>query len=96
MTGQKTSGGRMAIMLVALGSLVTAFAASASSWANVEACGHDPGGECSTLVRTLSLRVGLVAGMATVLMLLLVAGLHRMVVLDERRRALEAHHDLAE
>ena len=83
----------MALLLIALGSLVTAFAASASTWANVGACGHDPGGECSDLVRTLSLRVGLVAGIATVLMLLLVAGLHRMVVLDERRRALEAHPD---
>lgn len=86
----------MAILLLTLGSLVTGFAASASTWANVGTCGHDPGGECSSLVRTLSVRVGLVAGMATVLMLLLVAGLHQMIVFDERRRAIEAHPDLAE
>jgi hypothetical protein len=86
----------MVILLLALGTLVTGFAASASTWANVGTCGHDPGGECSSLVRMLSLRVGLVAGMATVLMLLLVAGLHQMIVFDERRRALEARPDLAE
>jgi hypothetical protein len=40
--------------------------------------------------------VGLVAGIATVLMLLLVAGLHRMVIFDERRRAIEGRPDLAE
>lgn len=96
MTGQKLSGSRMAMLLLTLGSLATGFAASASTWANVGTCGYDPGGECSSLVRTLSLRVGFVAGMATVLMLLLMAGLHRMMVFDERRRAIEARSDLAE
>ena len=78
-------------LLIALGSVATGIAATASTWANVGTCGHDPSGECSTLVRMLSFRVGLVAGVATVLMLLIVAGLHRMVVFDERRRAIEEH-----
>jgi uncharacterized membrane protein len=85
---------RMVVLLFVLGSVVTGFAATASNWANVGTCGHDPGGECLSLVRTLSLRVGFVAGFATVLMMLLVAGLHRMVMFDERRRAVEARPDL--
>jgi hypothetical protein len=76
-------------LVLVLGGVATGFAATASTWANAGTCGHDPSGECVSLVRTLSLRVGLVAGLATVLMLLLVAGLHRMVILDERRRAIE-------
>jgi hypothetical protein len=88
------SGSRVVVLLFVLGSVVTGFAATASNWANVGTCGHDPGGECLSLVRTLSFRVGLVAGFATVLMMLLVAGLHRMVMFDERRRAVEARPDL--
>jgi uncharacterized membrane protein len=95
-TKRRTSASRMVLLLFALGSVATGFAATASTWANVETCGHDPSGECSSLVRTLSLRVGLVVGVATVLMLLLVAGLHRMIILDERRRAIEGHPDLSE
>jgi hypothetical protein len=83
-------------LLLVLGGVATGLAATASTWANVGTCGHDPSGECSSLVRMLSLRVGVVAGIATVLMLLLVAGLHRMVIFDERRRAIEGHSDLAE
>jgi hypothetical protein len=94
--GSQSSGSRTVGLLVVLGSAATAIAATASTWANVGTCGHDPTGECSTLVRTLSFRVGLVAGIATVLMLLLVAGLHRMVIFDERRRAIEGRPDLAE
>lgn len=86
----------MIVLLLVLGSVVTGFAATASNWANVGTCGHDPGGECLSLVRMLSLRVGFVAGLATVLMLLLVAGLHRMVMFDERQRAVEARPDFAE
>lgn len=96
MTGQKTSGSRKVGLLLVLGSVATGLAAIVSTWANVGTCGHDPSGECLSLVRMLSLRVGLVAGLATVLMLLLVAGLHRMVTLDESRRALEGHPHLAE
>jgi hypothetical protein len=76
-------------VLVALGGVATGIAATASTWANVRTCGHDPSGECSALVRMLSFRVGLVVGVATVMMLLLVAGLHRMMVFDERRRAID-------
>lgn len=96
MTKRRTSASRMVGLLFALGSVATAFAATASTWANVGTCGRDPSGECSSLVRTLSLRVGLVVGIATVLMLLLVAGLHRMIIFDERRRAIEGHPDLCE
>lgn len=76
-------------LLVALSSVATGIAATASTWANVRTCGHDPSGECSGLVRMLSFRVGLVAGVVAVLMLLLVAGLHRMMALDERRRTVD-------
>lgn len=96
MNGGKTTGSRTVGLLVVLGSVATGIAATASTWANLGTCGHDPTGECSSLVRTLSFRVGVVAGIATVLMLLLVAGLNRMVVLDERRRAIERHPGPAE
>jgi hypothetical protein len=89
-TGSRLSGGHMVGVLVVLGGVVTGIAATASTWANVGTCGHDPTGECPTLVRMLSFRVGLVAGVATVLMLLLVAGLHRMIAVEEGRRADEA------
>lgn len=91
MTRSRNSGGHLFGLLVVLGGVATGIAATASTWANLRTCGHDPTGECSSLVRTLSFRVGLVAGIATVLMLLLVAGLNRMVILDERRRAIEQH-----
>jgi hypothetical protein len=41
--------------------------------------------ECLALTRTYSLRVGLVAGAVAVLMLLMVAGLLRMVAENEAR-----------
>jgi hypothetical protein len=88
-TRSRNSGAHTFGLLVVLGSVATGVAAAASTWANVRTCGPDPGGECSTLVRMLSFRIGLVAGVATVLMLLLVAGLHRMVVFEEHRRAHE-------
>jgi hypothetical protein len=49
-------------------------------------CRSDTVGACHGLVRSLSLRVGLVAGGMAILMLLLVAGLLKMTVDDEERR----------
>lgn len=49
-------------------------------------CRFDTVGACHTLVRTLSVRVGIVAGGMAVLMMLLVAGLLRMSAEDEERR----------
>jgi hypothetical protein len=83
-------------LLLLIGSLAAAFAAAVSAWANVGACGDDPGGECFLLIRTLSLRVGFVAGAATAVMLLIVIGLHRMVLQDELRRAVQAGRDPGE
>jgi hypothetical protein len=83
-------------LLLLLGSLAAAFAATASAWANVGLCGNDPGGECFVLVRTLSLRVGLVAGAATALMLLVVMGLHRMTLQNDLRRATQGRPDFGE
>jgi hypothetical protein len=49
-------------------------------------CRADTVGACHALVRTLSVRVGLVAGGMAVLMFLLVAGLMKMMAEDEERR----------
>lgn len=57
--------------------------AAASSSAGSGACGADLVGECAALAHTLSVRMGLVAGAAAVLMLLVVAGLLRMVAFQE-------------
>jgi len=85
---------RVAGALLVLGCVAGIVAATASTWANRGACGPDPGGECFGLVRMLSVRVGLVTGTAAVLMVLIMAGLHRMVLLEEARRALDARSKL--
>lgn len=48
-------------------------------------CGTDAG--CHSLARTMAMRMGIVTGLATVIMVLLVAGLARMSRQDEARRA---------
>jgi hypothetical protein len=51
-------------------------------------CPPGPSGDgCQTLVVTLARRAGLVAGAATVLMVLIAAGLIRMLSQDDRQRA---------
>lgn len=52
-----------------------------------EGCGAAARDECLELARMFAVRTGLVAGVATVVMLLLVAGLLKMVAHDEARRA---------
>jgi hypothetical protein len=49
-------------------------------------CRFDTVGACHALVRTLAVRVGLVAGAMAVLMFVLVAGLMKMMLDDEERR----------
>lgn len=51
-------------------------------------CRFDTVGVCHALVRTLSVRVGLVAGGMAVLMMLIVAGLLKMTAEDEARRGI--------
>lgn len=72
--------------LTLIGVLAGAVVAAASAATGGIACRGGSAEECLDLARTLALRVGLVTGLVTVLMLLLVAGLLRMVVQDEERR----------
>lgn len=58
-----------------------------------------PGEECRVLVVTLARRAGLVAGAATVFMVLVAAGLIRMLTQDDRdraERAMEAYRSSRE
>lgn len=79
------SGSRLGAAVLAIGLFVGAVV-TASAGSNAGLCATDPESVCDGLVRTLSLRMGLVAGVATVLVLLTMAGLLRMVALDEKRR----------
>ncbi len=78
------SGGRLAAVVTAAGLLVALVVTAASRGAGAPLCSTD--GACHALTRTLAFRAGLAAGVATVVMLLLAAGLLRMMVLDEARR----------
>jgi hypothetical protein len=60
--------------------------AAASVAAGNDGCGAAPREECLELARMFAVRTGLVAGVATVVMLLVVAGLLKMVAHDEARR----------
>lgn len=77
---------RLVGLLVALGALVGLLVAAASLAAGNEGCGVAAREECLALARMLAIRTGLVAGIATVVMLLVVAGLLKMVAHDEARR----------
>ena len=70
--------------VVAIGALVGAIVAFTSVGAGLEVCGTDP--HCADLARSFALRTGLLVGAVTILMQLTVAGMLRMVVLEERRR----------
>jgi hypothetical protein len=85
---------------VAAGLLVGALVAAVSVATAVPFCGPGlPGEECRALVVTLARRAGLVAGAATVFMVLLAAGLIRMLTQDDRdraQRAMEAYRSSRE
>lgn len=76
----------MAAAVAAFGALVAALVTRASSGVGSGMCRDQLARECLALTRTYSFRVGLVVGGMAVLMLLMVAGLLRMVALDEARR----------
>jgi hypothetical protein len=71
------------------GAIVAATVGSLAAVWGSGSCGRGPGrlaGDCRGLVRTLSIRMGIAAGIATVVMVLMVAGLGRMVEQGERDR----------
>lgn len=72
--------------MVGAGLVVGGVVAATAATTGVLMCRFDTGGVCHALVRSLSLRVGLVAGGMAILMLLLVAGLLKMTAEDEERR----------
>jgi hypothetical protein len=79
---------RFAAILLAAGVIVGGAVASMASLTGTTLCGTgDAGRECYELVRTLALRAGLIAGIMTVVMVLLVAGLLRMLSQEDRQRA---------
>jgi hypothetical protein len=73
--------------VAALGVVVALVVAASATAAAIGGCRSDLDGQCRALMRSLSLRMGLVAGVAAVVMLLVVVGLLRMVAQDEDRRA---------
>jgi cytochrome bd-type quinol oxidase subunit 2 len=78
----------MALILVSAGLLVGLVVATASVLTGASLCqAGNAGVECYELTRTLAIRTGLVAGVATVVMGLLVAGLAKMLAQDEKQRA---------
>lgn len=82
------SKARLALLLAAAGALVGLVVATASVLTGASLC--EAGGtglECYRLTRTLAVRTGLVAGVVTVLMGLLMAGLARMLSQNEKQRA---------
>ena len=70
------------------GGIVGSAVAVMASLTGATVCGAGEAGRpCYELIRTMSLRVGLLAGVMTVIMVLLVAGLIRMLSQDDRQRA---------
>lgn len=79
---------KLAAILVASGLLVGSLVAAVSVGTATPFCPSGPSGaDCHDLVVTLARRAGLVAGAATVLMVLIAAGLVRMLSQDDRQRA---------
>ena len=79
---------RRAAILVAVGILVGGAVAALSVSTTAPLCA--PGGvgaDCRDLVATLGRRTGILAGVTTLVMTLLAAGLLRMVAQDDRDRA---------
>ena len=88
---------RLGLWSALVGSLV----AVAAALLGVGDCGSTPGfaAECRSLVRTLSIRMGIFAAAGTAVMALFVAGLGRMGAQDDadrRERLREAFGDPAE
>lgn len=81
-------GSRMglAAAVLSIGAVVGSLVALASTGAGIELCGADLDGQCAAIARSFALRTGLLVGGVTVLMQLTVAGLLRMVAIEERRR----------
>ena len=79
---------KLALALVAAGLLVgTVVAAVSVTWAAPFCTSGLAGTDCRDLVVTLARRTGLVAGAAAVMMVLLAAGLARMLKQDDHERA---------
>jgi hypothetical protein len=79
---------KLAALLLASGLLVGGVVAAVSVGTSAPHCGQGVSGEeCRALVGTLARRAGIVAGGAAVLMVLLAAGLVRMLWQDDRQRA---------
>ena len=78
-------------LVVVAGLVVGALVAAAAGSFAGDSCGTGESGlsamvQCRSLVHVLALRVGLVAGVGTVVMSLFVLGLRRMAVQDEHDR----------
>ena len=86
---------KLALVLVASGLLVSAVVAAVSVATAAPFCSSGVGGaDCRELVATLARRAGLMAGGATVIMVLLAAGLLKMLDQedhDRAERAMEAY-----
>lgn len=82
------SRARFAGILLGAGVIVGGGVASLASLTGTTLCGSgDAGRECYELVRTLSVRAGLISGLMAVVMILLVAGLLRMLSQEDHQRA---------
>jgi hypothetical protein len=82
------SRARFAAILLGAGVVVGGAVAALASLTGTTLCGSgDAQRGCYELVRTLSLRAGLIAGLATVFMTLLVAGLLKMLTQEDEQRA---------
>jgi hypothetical protein len=79
---------KLTALLAASGLLVGALVAAVSVGTSAPFCGEGlSGDECRALVVTLARRAGMVAGAAAVLMVLVAAGLLKMLSQDDRQRA---------
>jgi hypothetical protein len=88
------AGRRIVVLLLGAGLVVGLVVATASVITGASLCeagGTGPG--CYTLTRTLAIRTGLVAGVVTAIMGLLVSGLAKMLSQDEQQRAERAMED---
>lgn len=82
------SRGKLTATLVAAGLVVGIVVGTVASVAGTSICGAgEAGSRCYELTRTLAIRVGVVAGLMAVLMVLVVAGLLKMLSQDDRDRA---------
>lgn len=88
MTEKAASRIKLALVLIASGLLVGALVAAVSVTTAAPFCSSgSAGADCRDLVATLAQRAGIVAGGATVIMVLLAAGLMRMLTQDDHQRA---------